>query len=937
MTLPLACPPSALSASSASSASAAAAAASPPTGAQRKRRRRAPASGALDDCFACTKRGIKCDRRRPYCSPCLEVGNECSGYKTQLTWGVGVASRGKLRGLSLPVARSAPAPRSPPTNRPRAKSTVTTRREEENVPIKINLDSVAPIIIPSSPFTTYDLGGSSKGPHGMAPQMHIAEWEMLGPHDYPVPDYHQPQLLHHQDALANNPRHVPQLNRLHALSLGRVDAAAAAAAAAAFSLGPSIDDCMGSYAESDFASPMSQSFPPDEAAAGASSSSSSSSSSSTSSTSSSYLQSPLFPMYHHSYPSSGSLADSPLPGMMGEARGPTSCPDPFYPPEELGSSLSSSHPNPYDMVGSRHPPPSAGIPEQPPFYDDDDDDDMLLGGLHHIHDSEMMYATSAGSSHLGWTPLHDDEARSQPAAEPEPDPYPHLAGLDPGPFSSPAETPPRVSFFLDYYEKIICPSVVFIDSPRNPYREQILGLASTSRSLQHAICALAACNLRMKRQRSALDPPDPWRLAPFELDLHERGGDHGGSRPVPRRRPSSHPVSPDVPAPDSPVHEEYQHRTLAVHLLNQQLSDPQAARHDGVLATLFILCHYRMCESGVAQFRTQFAGIKKILGMRDSGVEGGTWGWMETLFTFYDGIAASINDREAQLRGGYLDMIAQPAQPTHALENLAGCDSLLFKSIGTLGRLNMLAQHRPVRDQAGPPGLGEHRRPGPPPPRPGLAGQALANFYNLHAHNFDGNGFASTLDDEAAFAALPSPRSHEDLRTTFWTEWRAARVALQGWEFDPARLVATLPVAPSPTQLRDFGYVSEAFRYAALLYTERLAFPHLPSSHLTFQNLVSQVLNYVTSLDPDSGAEKFLLWPLFVSGSECVNELQQNIVRTKCREIMARSGYLNNLAAQEVLEKLWAETEDPAPRHDFGPPFRWTQLLDGCGGEWIMV
>lgn len=34
---------------------------------------------------------------------------ECSGYKTQLTWGVGVASRGKLRGLSLPVAKSAPA------------------------------------------------------------------------------------------------------------------------------------------------------------------------------------------------------------------------------------------------------------------------------------------------------------------------------------------------------------------------------------------------------------------------------------------------------------------------------------------------------------------------------------------------------------------------------------------------------------------------------------------------------------------------------------------------------------------------------------------------------------------------------------------------------------------------------------------------------------
>ncbi|CAI4213933.1 unnamed protein product [Parascedosporium putredinis] len=76
--------------------------------AARKRRRRAPAGGAADDCFSCAKKNLKCDRSRPYCSQCLETGQECSGYKTQLTWGVGVASRGKLRGLSLPVAKSAP-------------------------------------------------------------------------------------------------------------------------------------------------------------------------------------------------------------------------------------------------------------------------------------------------------------------------------------------------------------------------------------------------------------------------------------------------------------------------------------------------------------------------------------------------------------------------------------------------------------------------------------------------------------------------------------------------------------------------------------------------------------------------------------------------------------------------------------------------------------
>lgn len=96
------------------------------TAAVRKRRRRAPAGGAADDCFACSKRNVKCDRRRPYCSQCLEIGNECSGYKTQLTWGVGVASRGKLRGLSLPIAKAPPVSREPkksPVTRERANST----------------------------------------------------------------------------------------------------------------------------------------------------------------------------------------------------------------------------------------------------------------------------------------------------------------------------------------------------------------------------------------------------------------------------------------------------------------------------------------------------------------------------------------------------------------------------------------------------------------------------------------------------------------------------------------------------------------------------------------------------------------------------------------------------------------------------------------------
>lgn len=68
-----------------------------------KRQRRAP-TGASDDCFSCQELRRDCDRERPFCTQCLQHSNSCSGYKTALTWNIGVASRGKLRGQSLPVA-----------------------------------------------------------------------------------------------------------------------------------------------------------------------------------------------------------------------------------------------------------------------------------------------------------------------------------------------------------------------------------------------------------------------------------------------------------------------------------------------------------------------------------------------------------------------------------------------------------------------------------------------------------------------------------------------------------------------------------------------------------------------------------------------------------------------------------------------------------------
>lgn len=319
MTLPLPCPPPSSCAAS-----------DPPTVQPRKRRRRAPASGASDDCFACTKRNTKCDRRRPYCSQCLEVGKECSGYKTQLTWGVGVASRGKLRGLSLPIARSAPVVKSPPPSRQRTQSTnISPPRDNGDIDrVKIKLENTAPI--PVNPFTTYDF--VNMAPNGVTPPMQLPEWNMAAPRDYPLQDYEQNGMGHQ--------RQLPHLHRLHThtLSLGRADG---------LHMSSSLES-LSAYADSEYsASPITHSYPGEDP----------------------FMRSPL-PIYN-GFSSRNSATDSPVGSMMaGDTRGPTSCPDQFYPQSEISSSI-SSHQNLYDIPEGGRQTHASSVTTSDGFYDDE--------------------------------------------------------------------------------------------------------------------------------------------------------------------------------------------------------------------------------------------------------------------------------------------------------------------------------------------------------------------------------------------------------------------------------------------------------------------------------------------------------------------------------------------------------------------------------------
>jgi hypothetical protein len=848
----------------------------------RKRRRRAPAGGAADDCFTCSKRNTKCDRRRPYCSQCLEIGNECSGYKTQLTWGVGVASRGKLRGLSLPIAKSPPVAggqKKASPARPRAGSGAANgawsdhddSSSRRNARSDVDLSPEHAGSAPTTPFHTYDILAMSGPEH--TPPMAQGSWDNLTySTGMPVPD-------------------GPRYQKLGA-HLGPL---------------PIVSDVLSrsldSVSDVDYMSPMSHSFPRDDIT---------------------FMHSPT--IMYESYSGHGSpIPQSPVSAIVMDPRAaPTSCPSLVYAPSEHSSSLTSHHMDSFEaQLSQKLMQECDTLSELSPKSTKPPD---LLTQLNLGVPELDAYSTSCNSTGGVWaSPPEEDMAShhsDQNSAQ-----WPSL--FEPQSLHVSPDLITKMPFFMDYYKNIMCSSMVFIDGPNNPFRDHILQLAASSQSLQHAICALSACNLRMKRRLS---------LGQDTRELSEKlMAEKSAAESMAEAQPE-----------DQSLTEEYQHRNFAVHLLNQQLNDPAKSSHDSVLATILLLCHYRMVESGIAKFHTQFAGVKKILTMRRSQhfAPSRDSAWMEAIFTYFDAISASINDRESQLNSSFYGLMPDAQLLPPGAENFVGCDRELFKTISKLGRLNLLSQHRPVQNLVNT-SAARHvpSRSQSPLGSPlghaykGSVGSVHSQFsdmYNLPAQRFDGNGFGTTLDDEEIISsALGASGTYDDHRSTFWREWKEARLALQGWEFDASRLHASLPGPPTPAQVRDLG---------SLFYTERLASPNVPSAHTNFQNLVSQVVYYATSLEAGSAAEKFLLWPLFVAGSECVNDLQQNIVRSKCRDIMARSGYMNNLAALDVLERLWAgeykeEARSPTRMGTMRRgPFNWTKCIGGPGVEveWIM-
>jgi hypothetical protein len=52
-------------------------------------------------CHNCRRQRLKCDRSIPHCAKCAKRGQDCLGYNQLFRWQKGVASRGKLAGVTF--------------------------------------------------------------------------------------------------------------------------------------------------------------------------------------------------------------------------------------------------------------------------------------------------------------------------------------------------------------------------------------------------------------------------------------------------------------------------------------------------------------------------------------------------------------------------------------------------------------------------------------------------------------------------------------------------------------------------------------------------------------------------------------------------------------------------------------------------------------------
>ncbi|KAI5299148.1 hypothetical protein KEM56_003483, partial [Ascosphaera pollenicola] len=364
----------------------------------------------------------------------------------------------------------------------------------------------------------------------------------------------------------------------------------------------------------------------------------------------------------------------------------------------------------------------------------------------------------------------------------------------------------------------------------------------------------------------------------------------------------------------------------AARLNHAELADPVRRYDDSVLVSLLLVCLYDACDTGQGDFRSQFAGIKKLLALRRNAVGrcSEALEWCARTFVYYDCTTATINNRNLEFSPGLVDYLSL-GNDEWTIENTFGCDVRLFKLITQLdgiSRLNQECRKSQQRFITNPAIFGTlspefheaefwrqwYRLKGQieswnmrPFERTDPASQAMYSEDVFQPQPQPQPVFATSPQPHGPANTQPFPPPISAVSTPYWREGPVSSGGVgsssNSLEVEHANYV-------------DLTRISQSFRYSALIYLERLAYPELPSSHPRIQQLVHISMHYINSVESSTS----LLWPMLITGSECISEAHREIIRSRCNIIYGDAGFFNSVITLGLLEEIWAGRDSNANR-----------------------
>jgi hypothetical protein len=262
-----------------------------------------------------------------------------------------------------------------------------------------------------------------------------------------------------------------------------------------------------------------------------------------------------------------------------------------------------------------------------------------------------------------------------------------------------------------------------------------------------------------------------------------------------------------------------------------------------------MLCLLNVSENGFGRFKVGIAGVRRLLASRgtDSIHQSDLAVWATQWFTWLDVIASvTLDDINSDSKDFFQALHISAS--LGSLEYVANCQGRLFKLVA------QLADWSPSNSRLTP----------------------SKDFYRSRSVGVE-------LDHSSSFWS-PLRQVHARLNSF------ASHPNFHSQEADPIVV----------------AHLADVFKHAAAIYAERQSTPssEIASSGM-IQRLVAGALCSIITIPANSSISQFLIWPLLIIASECVDPADRETVRWR---VSASSSTLSlgTFTCADILLKVWS-------------------------------